>query len=841
MSKGLLIFLSLAILCTTSIFANERKTLLPADKNYLVSQKEATKILINLKNKADYDPAKKRPKLTGKPAIDNSEDQQLRSCWADEDQFFKEIQGPLLNSWAKAWRNKDDSKFKQLLHRKAKLDKFAISFKGEPEKLGDIDFYQKWGELSEGGSVKEYLTQYEKVESLELVTIKYTANHKDRDSKLNMQRAELQVLYDLRGITKKGERRNDRGPIKVTVVKHDNKWKIVEIKNWGLETTLKKEAGFQETTKVSGVMAMPEYQRSEAIRRGGYGIAIGDYNNDGIQDLYLGAYGPGKIMTGSKDGVFTEDKLAGLGEDTLVKAAVFADLNNDGNTDLLLTRFVPTDIRRSSFQNDIVIYKNTGGGKFKKIEGHTENRTKSFNAMPATVGDFNNDGLLDFYVGFPGTKDFTVLGKLPDKEGIRAQGVYLNLGNFKFTENDLGEYGPGHTDKISAQQRIYPHSSVALDFDQDGDTDIMVIDDRGNISPAYQNTGNGTFVQAQQRIGIDTAGNGMGMAAADIDNNGILDMVLSKANFTPLIRADQSCKSNWDNKIFDKNDYGLNFYYGMKKGQYADATLKNGLSYAGEGLAGLEFIDYNNDGFQDLFISNGLWTGTNPDQDLTHTFARASVFHDDHVLQDLHSGTPQDETRSDFMKVLSGFKGDIYTNKAGKDRPHMAGFQRKRLFRNTGDGSFIEVGYVEGVDSLADGYVVTKSDIDGDGRLDLILRNGDPGSVDVNFPSVQVFKNKNKENNKSVRLKLVGNKSNKNAIGASVVFTTESSTQYQQLIANNGAAQSEAIMHFGLGGNKVAKKIVISWPSGLTTVLTDVQPGLHVVEESAEKISYLGK
>lgn len=817
--------------------AEERKTHLNTDKKYFVSQADATQLLLKLKITADTALEKRRPPTSriatfngGTAKTEEPFSQRRRPCWADEDQFFNEIQLGLIYPWVKSWENKNVTQFNEYLNH-AKFDKFAITFKSKPEKLGDIEYYKKWDRLSGSTNFTAYLDQFSKIESFDLVTTKYTSRRDQRDKDLDMNKADLHILFDLRGITKDGKRRNDRGPIKVSVAKINNVWKIQEIENWGLETIVKKVPSFQENTVASGVGSVPEYQRLEAIRRGGYAIAIGDANGDGYADMYLGSFGPGKLLLGSKDGSFSEPQKSGLENETLVKAAAFADFNNDGLPDLLLTRFVPSTREDKSFDHDIIIYQNLGAGSFKKIENFAQGRSAADNAMPAAIGDFNADGLLDFYVGFPGTKDFTHLGKLPDRKGIRAQGVYLNLGHFKFSENNVGDFNTytGKFDQTTAHQRIYPHSAVAFDFDQDGDTDIMVIDDQGNISPAYQNVGKGKFIQADQHIGIQVAGAGMGMAAADIDNNGVLDMVFSNVNFTNKLRIDESCHANWNAQIFGVQDNGLKFYYGMKKGQFADATTKNGLFYAGEGLAGVEFFDYNNDGFQDLYVANGLWSGTQKDQDLSNVYIRSKVADDEHVFMEAHT---MEETTSDFMKILAGFKGDLFKldDKKSNSRPQLGGFQRNRLFRNLGDGSFIEVGYVEGVDSVADGYVISKADLYGTGRLDLILRNGDPGSQDIHFPAVQVFKNNSNEG-KAVRLKLVGSNSNKDGIGASVTLEAGEFTQYQQLVANNGAAQSEQILHFGIGKSKTAKKVTVTWPSGKVTKLENLEPGLHVIRE----------
>lgn len=841
----------------TTVHADERKTLITDQKRFSVSQEEAANLLINLKKQGNDDPMKKRPALDtiaefngGTAKNQESFGLRGRACWADENQF-KDIQQELIYPVMQAWVSNDIAAFNKYLAKGSKIEKMAVQFKGTPIKLGNIDYYENWNDTVKA-DLKDYLLQFKKIDDFDLVTLKYTARRDYREKNLDMLRADLHIQYDLRGITNKGERRNDRGPLLMTVAKIDGEWKIEKIKNWGLETLVTTKPTFSDHTKTAGVGVIPEYQRLEAIRRGGYALALGDVNNDGFADMYVGSYGPGKLLFGGVGGVFKPTTDTGLDEDTLVKSAAFADFNNDGTLDLLLTRFVPTSKNfPESHNNDIVIYKNLGMGKFKKTNSIIADRTPADQAMPAAVGDFNNDGLLDFYVGFPGNKDFTVFGKLPEREGIRAQGVYLNLGDFKFSENNVGDYNKKKFDKVTEHHRIYPHSAIAFDFDQDGNTDIVVVDDRGNISPAYRGNGKGGFTQAEQYIGVKTTGFGMGVAAADIDNNGILDLVFTNVNFTGKYRIDASCKSNWDETFLGERDHGLKYYYGIKKGQYAEATMKNGLFYAGEGLAAPEFIDYNNDGFQDLYVANGLWSGTNKEQDLSHAYIRSNHVDDERVMMEAKY-----ESQSEVMRVLAGYVGDIFADDkklmtrlsnyfsgsakmdTSKSRPQLAGFQRNRLFRNKGDGSFVEVAYLENIDSIADGYIMSKADLDNDGKMDIVLRNGDPGTAAVNFPAVQVFRNESQENNNSIRLKLIADASGSDAIGATVNLTTGNMTQYQQLIANNGAAQSDAIMQFGIGRQAMATKIVITWPlSKKTTTLYGVKPGLHIIKEKASRVN----
>ena len=119
---------------------------------------------------------------------------------------------------------------------------------------------------------------------------------------------------------------------------------------------------------------------------------------------------------------------------------------------------------------------------------------------------------------------------------------------------------------------------------------------------------------------------------------------------------------------------------------------------------------------------------------------------------------------------------------------------------------------MEGVDSISDGYVVATGDLDKDGKVDLVLRNGDPAQKEYTFPSVQIFKN-NMQSGKAIELALK-NKKGSDAIGVGATIEYAGFKQYKQLISNNGAAQSERILHFGIGNRDSVSKITIHWASG---------------------------
>ncbi|MBT4790244.1 MAG: CRTAC1 family protein, partial [Halobacteriovoraceae bacterium] len=517
--------------------------------------------------------------------------------------------------------------------------------------------------------------------------------------------------------------------------------------------------------------------------------------------------------------------------------------NNDGLDDLLLVRFNNRGSdREQKFKEEIVLYQNLGAKKgFKEIKNFYPLKDR-LKAMPAAIADFNGDGLLDFYVGYPGAKDFTFMdAHMPKNSGNDVQGLYYNQGNFKFKEVSSEAIKDKRLAK-SQEQILFPHSSLAADIDMDNDMDLIIIDDRGNLSPIYANNGLGEFSPIHQKIHVSNDDYGMGFAIGDLDNDGILDVLYSNVNFYASQRLLNSGLLNHDYSYAElKGLNGLKVYKGSKSKSFIDIT-KSSIDFdPGEGVAGVEMIDFNNDGFLDIYVTNGLWSGSDRGQDLSSLFMRA----DRNTPFNTSLGDNREsfkESQSEFMAILRQFKGDINNKKSKSSlRPSMAGHQRNRLYRNNGDSTFTEVGFLEGVDSLADGYMVTKADLNNDGKLDIVLRNCDPGTEIATFAPVQVFINNHKNKN-SLRLKLIGKRSNRNGIGAHVTAYIGKRKIIQHLLGSNGTVQSEKIIHIGLENKSKADRVVITWPSGNRSELKNLKSGFHkIIEPGAQKTIVLNK
>lgn len=774
-------------------------------------------------------------------------------CDADE-QLYLQVERSVVKGIKEALSKKDASLISSFLSKNIQISDLRKPKAHTEKSFGNIYTEKRSFNFVKSTNKKateifsSLFSDVAKVDFSEVVVDRYFSPRKMRKNGIKFSKLELFMNFDMRYLSKTDKKAQQNGRLKLIVSSDkSNNFSIDSLEFVNIDYITSTGSSFKDLTRQSGLaMNIDTHVRSEAIRRGGYSLAIEDFNKDGIVDMYVGASGNATLLTGDKNFSFNkvDNKALGINDHTLVKSAVFGDFYNTGDSDLLVIRFTPGEENVTN-SSDIVLYKNKDG-KFKRQANIFDKRFQSRYAMPVAMADYNNDSFLDFYIGFPGAKDFTTLKeRVTSNKNYQVQGIYLNNKKDGFVDNSKKSLKDSSFDI-----NIYPHSAISTDYDNDGDMDLIVADDRGNISPLYENLGNGEFIQSNKKLGVINEDYAMGIATGDLNNDGITDIAVTNVNFHATARINNSCEANWNyvNRI-PVGQKGLRLFMGKKGGGYTETA--KGLN-VGEGVAGVEFVDYNNDGLLDIYVANGLWSGNDREnnQDLGSMFVRASssgIFEDEikttgkpmangRYEDDLYSLKYQSKSQSSIMDILAHYKGDILNSgskKAKGIRPSLAGFQRNRLYRNMGDGNFVDVAYLEGVDSEADGYILAYTDMNRDGKLDLILRNGDPGSVDAKFPTVEMFKNINTEG-KSAVFKLKARYSNKDAVGARIVAEVGNKTIHRGLIGNNGTAQSEKIIHIGMGKSKKIDKITIFWPAGRKTIMKDVKPGFHLIEQGID-------
>lgn len=310
----------------------------------------------------------------------------------------------------------------------------------------------------------------------------------------------------------------------------------------------------------------------------------------------------------------------------------------------------------------------------------------------------------------------------------------------------------------------------------------------------------------------------MGVEVADLDNDGDLDLIFSNATFHKMSRLYR----NLDKNISDLHAHGLKIFLNSN-GHY---TLANnaelGITHSGDGVGGVGIIDYNNDGYADIYVVNGLWSGNSRQWEIQSLFAQAMLAE----MAVLPSFEAQRSHHDYFMKALQNSKRVV----DGKtESPSFGGHQRNRLYRNNGNGTFTDVAFLENADSMSDGYVVATSDMDNDGRTDLVLRNCDYGTELYKFPALEYLHNQH-SNLRSLRISLKGQQSNPEAIGAIVRWNSTVKT----VTSLNGAVQNDTTVHFGISPQTTKNStsiLEVVWPSKLVTRIENPGAGLLELTE----------
>ncbi len=354
-------------------------------------------------------------------------------------------------------------------------------------------------------------------------------------------------------------------------------------------------------------------QRIELFNRffkfGHHGLAIGDANGDGLDDVYVCQNGglPNRLFIQQADGTATEEAAAsGVDLLDLTRSSLFVDLDNDGDQDLVLAA-----------DTGLLAFRNDGKGNFQPKLRYRPVR----NAFSVTAADYDNDGDLDLYVCRYYAKKEEGAGlaiPVPYFDANNGGGNFLirNDGPAKRAEDWLMFSDVTTLSGLGSQNnRRFSFASVWEDIDNDGDQDLFVANDFGQKN-LYLNTG-GKFKDIATEAGIDDGGFGMSACSSDYDRDGVPDLyagnmfsaagrrVTTQPQFRPGLDLDLLTK-------FQRMARGNSLFRGLGKGRFDDVSESVGVT-VGRWSWGSVFADLNNDGWQDLVVANGFVTGQVPD------------------------------------------------------------------------------------------------------------------------------------------------------------------------------------------------------------------------------------
>lgn len=540
-------------------------------------------------------------------------------------------------------------------------------------------------------------------------------------------------------------------------------WQYQDRGKSGTVAAPKTSTAFEDVTSAAGVKfdyVASHTSRKYLLETMGSGVALFDYDNDGRLDIFLvnGAQLADPTPKGSipqkssprewnrlfhqrADGIFEDvTEKAGLQGSGYGMGVAVGDYDNDGYEDLYVTAFGGNKL-----------YHNNGNGTFTDVTAKAGVAGSGWSTSAAWV-DLDNDGLLDL--------------------------VVLRYMDWDFDDIWCGEHKEGY--------RAYCHP-----------------DSFRPISPlVYHNDGGGHFTEVSQKLGLAEPGKGLGIAIADYDRDGRIDLFIANDSMNEFL------------------------YHNEGGGKFKEVALPAGVALDAEGHTyagmGVDFADYNNDGLPDLIVADlasqvyALYRNNGDDTFNYESFpsgiGRMTMNHSGWGLRFF------DFDNDGWKDLLIAQGHDLDTIELTS--PNVRYREPMLLARNTGHG-FEDISAQSG-DVFQKPWVgrgLAIGDIDNDGRVDAV--------VTTNDGSAHFLRNVTANGNHWLTLLLVGHKSNRDAIGAEVRVQTGAGvyamTKFETVTtASSYLSSSDKRVHFGLGASSTVNKIEIRWPSGIRQSLTNI-------------------
>ena len=488
--------------------------------------------------------------------------------------------------------------------------------------------------------------------------------------------------------------------------------------------------------------------------------------------------------------------------ETLGPGCAFLDYDNDGWQDIILINGMDWPGHKER-RTTMRLYHNNRNGTFTDVTRRAGLDVEMY-GLGVAVGDFNNDGFPDLFVSCVGQShlfqntgkgtfiDITPHSGLGGRQGFSTSALWFDY------DRD------GHLDLFVCNYvRWSPEQDVFCSLDAKHKSYCTPEAYRGATSWLFRNRGDGTFEDVTAKSGIfDTSSKSLGVAMLDRGPDGWTDLFV--ANDTQ------------PNKL----------YRNMRDGTFQDVALKAGVAFSEDGKAragmGVDVADYDNSGIPGLVVTNfdnemlGLYRGTKggmyidlaPRSDIGRLSQRSLGFGCFFFDADL-------DGLLDLL-VVNGHIDDTVRNL----RADTSYAQPPHLFLNRGHEGFRDVASEAGADFASPkvGRGAAFGDIDNDGDLDVLIT--------TNHGPAHLYRNDQLAGNRSIRVRLVGTKSNRDAIGASVRMYRGGETSSRMVKSGSSyLSQSELPLTFGMGKRDMAERMVIHWPSGQTEEHKNLRAG----------------
>ncbi|MCU1328991.1 MAG: repeat-containing protein [Bryobacterales bacterium] len=534
------------------------------------------------------------------------------------------------------------------------------------------------------------------------------------------------------------------------------------------------------------------------------GIAVGDIDGDGLDEIYVCQPGglPNRLYRNRGDGAFEDiTELAGVGVLDPTSSALFVDLRNTGLQDLVVLR-----------PDGPLLFLNEGHSRFRVRPGafrFASTPQGSFTGMAAA--DYDRDGRVDLYLC---TYSF-----FRDGTQYRYPAPYHDArngpANFLLRNELTADGGGAFVDVTNAtgmgqNNDRFSFAPAWCDFNEDGWPDLYVANDFGRNN-LYRNH-EGKFSDIAAEAGVEDIGAGMSASWFDYDGDGRADLYVSNmwSDAGQRIVSSKAFKpAEQDPKAWHRHAKGNSLFRNRGDEKFEDAGAEQGVEM-GRWAWASDGIDFDNDGSPEILVTTGMLTNES-EKDLESFFWRQ-------VAANSPATARPEPAYENGWNALSQAAHEDFSE---------AGRQPNVLYIRRGD-RYYDFSGVSGLDLAEDSRAFAVTDLDGGGTLDLIVKSR-------LGPQVRVFRSNGAAQRQSIAFRLRGTTSNRDAIGARV----EVDGKVRFVAAGSGyLSQHTKTLLFGLDAVTTAKVVRIVWPSGTKQEFRDMAAGaVYDVEEGNDRVT----
>ena len=524
----------------------------------------------------------------------------------------------------------------------------------------------------------------------------------------------------------------------------------------------------------------------------GGGVSIGDINKDGLSDIYFtGNMVGSRLYLNQGDFKFKEiAKQAGVFAEGLWNTGTtMADVNGDGLLDIYVCRSAASNPEKRKN----LLFVNNGDLTFTE-KGSEFGVDDSGYTTQGAFFDYDNDGDLDLYILNHSVLEYSTLGKMTRYHKKLKNEAYSD----KLLRNDNGRFVNVTDDSGLISNILGFGLGIALsDINNDGFIDIYVSNDFNEQDYLYLNNGDGTFKEGLENYIGHTPLYSMGSDIADINNDG----------FTDIMALDMLPEGNHRIKMTSGPDNYEKLNH-LKQNGFYNQTMRNmlqlnrGGDYFSEigqfsGVSNTDwswaslFTDLDNDGYKDLFITNGY---------------------------------KKDYTNMDFLNYIVQEKINERKNNVKIKLTELIDkmpsiLEENYTYKNNGDLTFTKMNVDWGIDQKTFSNAAAYADLNNDGQMDLIVTNLENQAF--------IYRNNSKKfsQNNYLKIALEGMGKNSMGIGAKVKVKAGGMTQTQEMFNTRGYQSSvDFNLNFGIGKSKTIDQVEVIWPNQKKQIITTVQP-----------------